>query len=84
MKSAAKNQTGVTLKMNIKIFAGNNLPHDLLLTIIQKTKLKNPFKNNISNHIKFSKAQIYKVVQSGRLLGASLSKLLWQKIFYLH
>ena len=30
--SAAKNQTGVTLRMNIKMFHGDNLPHKLLST----------------------------------------------------
>ena len=35
------NQTGVNLKMNIKIFEGNNSPDELLLTTKQKTKLKN-------------------------------------------
>ena len=29
LKSAAKNQTGVILRMNIKMFNGNNLPHEL-------------------------------------------------------
>ena len=28
LKSSAKNQTGVTLRMNIKMINGNNLPHD--------------------------------------------------------
>ena len=32
IKSTAKNQTGVTLRMNIKIFNENNLPYKLLLT----------------------------------------------------
>ena len=41
LKSAAKNQTGVALRMNIKIFNGNNLPHELSLTTRQKTKLRN-------------------------------------------
>ena len=41
VKSAAKNQTGVALRMNIKIFNGNNLPHELSLTARQKTKLRN-------------------------------------------
>ena len=31
-KFAVINQTGVTLRMNIKMFNGNNLPHKLLLT----------------------------------------------------
>ena len=41
LRSAAKNQTGVTLKMNIKMFNGNNLPHELLLITRQKTKFEN-------------------------------------------
>ena len=30
LKIVAKNQTGVTLRMNIKMFNRNNLPHELL------------------------------------------------------
>ena len=29
LKLVVKNQTGVTLRMNIKVFNGNNLPHEL-------------------------------------------------------
>ena len=58
LKSAIKNQTEVTLRMNIKIFEGNNLPHELLLTTGQKTKLTNAFKKNISTDIKLPKVQI--------------------------
>ena len=36
LKSSVKNQTGVTLRINIKACEGNDLPHKLLLT----TKLK--------------------------------------------
>ena len=36
LKSAVKNQTGVMLRMNIKLFDGNKLPHELLLTTRQK------------------------------------------------
>ena len=32
LKTAAKNQTGVALRINIKMFDRNNLPHELLLT----------------------------------------------------
>ena len=31
LKTAVENQTGVTLRMNIKIFDENYLPHELLL-----------------------------------------------------
>ena len=36
LKSAVKNQTEVTLKMNFKMFNQNNLPNELLLTTRQK------------------------------------------------
>ena len=58
LKTAAKNKTGVTLRMNIKMFNGNNLPHELLLTTRQKNNLRNAFENNISTDVKRSKAQI--------------------------
>ena len=32
LKPTSKNQTGVTLRMNIKMLEGKNLPHKLLLT----------------------------------------------------
>ena len=61
--------------MNIEMFNGNNLPHELLLTTSQKTKLRNAFENNISTDIKLSKDQISKIIQSGGFLGSLLSKL---------
>ena len=48
LKISVKIQTGVTLRMNIKMFNGNKLPHELLLTTRQKTKLRNTFKDNMS------------------------------------
>ena len=75
LKIAVKNQTGVTLRTNIKMFNGNNLPHELLLTTRQTTKLRNAIENNMSTDIKLSKTQIAKIIQSGGFLGALLSKL---------
>ena len=40
LQSAVKNKTGVTLRMSTKMFDGNKLPHELLLTTRQKTKLE--------------------------------------------
>ena len=57
------------------MFNGSNLPHELLLTIRQKTKLINAFENNMSTDIKLSKAQIFKIIQSGGFLGSLLSKI---------
>ena len=74
LKTAVKDKTGTTLRMSLKMFNGNDLPHELLLTTRQKTKLKNAFNNNMSD-LKLSKAQISKIIQSGRFLGSLLSKL---------
>ena len=75
LKTAVKNKTGKTLRINLKMFNENNLPHELLLTTRQKTKLRNAFNNNISTDLKLSKAQISKIIQSGGFLGSLLSKL---------
>ena len=47
LKTAAKNKTGITLRMSLKISDVNNLPHELLLTKRAKTKLRNAFDNNM-------------------------------------
>ena len=36
LKTAVKNKTGTTLRMSLKIFDGNYLPHELLLTTRDK------------------------------------------------
>ena len=75
LKAVAKNKTETTLRMSSKMFDRNDLPHQLLLTTRQKTKLQNAFNNNMSNIIKLSKAQISKIIQSVGFLGSLLSKL---------
>ena len=75
LKSAVKNKQGTTLKMNVKMFIGNNLPHELLLIARQATKLRHAIENNMSTDIKLSKAQISKLIQSGGFVGTLLSKI---------
>ena len=41
----------------------------------KKTKLRNPFNNNLPIDLKLSKAQMSKIIQSGGFLGSLLSKL---------
>ena len=74
LKNAVKNKTGTILRISLKMFNGNDLPHELLLTTRQKTKLRNAFSNNMTDS-KLSKAQISKIIQSGGSLGSLLSKL---------
>ena len=75
LKTAVKDKTGTTLRTSFKMFDGNDLPHELWLTTRQKTKLRNAFNNNLSTELKLSKAQIFKIIQSGGFLELLLSKL---------
>ena len=75
LKIEVKDQTGVTLRMNMKMFNGSILPHELLLTTRQATKQRNTFENNMSTDIKLSKAEISIIIQSGGFLGLLLRKL---------
>ena len=75
LKTAVKDKTGTTLRISLKMFDGNDVPHELLLTTRQRTKLKNAFNDNMSIDLTLSKAQISRIVQSGKFLGSLLSKL---------
>ena len=72
LKTAVKNLGGATLRMDVKMFNGNHLSHELLLTTRQTTKLKSAIESNMSTDIKLSKAQISKIIQSGGCLGRLL------------
>ena len=61
--------------MNIKMLDGDKLPHELLLTARQKTKLRIAFEKNMSADIKLSKMQMSQIIQSGLFLSALLSKI---------
>ena len=57
------------MRISSKIFNGNNLPHELLLTTRQKAKIRNAFNDNMSTDLKLSKAQINKIIQTGEFLN---------------
>ena len=61
--------------MSLKMFDGNDVPHESLLTTRQRKKLKNAFNDNVSTDLTLSKAQSSRIIQSGRVLGSLLSKL---------
>ena len=75
LKTTVKSKTGITLRMSLKMFDRNVLPHELLLTTRQKTSLRNVFNNNVLTDIKLFRAQRSKKIQSGGFLGSLLSKL---------
>ena len=62
--------------MNARMVSASNLPHELLLTTIQTTKLRNAIESNMSTDIKLPKAQISKIIQSSGFLGKLLGPLL--------
>ena len=70
LKNAVKNKAGTTLRMSLKMFNENNLPHEFLLTTRQKANLRNVFNNNMSIGLKVSKTEISKIIQSGGFLGS--------------
>ena len=77
LKTAVKNKLGTTLRISLKMFSGNDFPHQLLLllTTRQKTKVRNAFNNNMPTDLKLSKAKIFKIIQSGGILGSLSSKI---------
>ena len=75
LKKAVKSNEGATLRLGIKNLTKDELPHELLLTTRQNTKLRNAINNNLPTDIKLSKAQIKKLIQSGGFLSKLISKL---------
>ena len=75
LKKAVKSNEGESLRLGIKSFNKDKLPHELLLTTRQNTKLRNAINNNLATDIKLNKTQIKKLIQSRGFLGKLLSKL---------
>ena len=78
LKSAIKNESGVVLRLSSSIIGDDesNFPNKLLLTSRQVANLLKAFANYFSVHIKLSKTQLSKMIQSGRFLCKLLSPLL--------
>ena len=80
LKSAIKNKTDVVLRLSSNMIGNSNdntnFPHELLLTNRQVANLRKAFANHLSTDIKFSKAQLSKMIQSGGFLGKLLGQLL--------
>ena len=75
LKSAVKNKVGTILRLTNKKFEDEELPHELLLTTRQTTKIKNVFANNMSTYIRLSKYQISKITPSRGSFGSWLGNL---------
>ena len=80
LKSAIKNENDVVIRLSLNMICDSNdkgsFPHELLLTNRQASSIRKAFANNSSVDIKFSKAQLSKLIQSGGFLGKLLGPLL--------
>ena len=80
LKSAVTNETEVVIRLSPNMIGESNdqtnFPHELLLTDRQVSSIRKAFANNSSGNIKFSKAQLSKMIQSGGFLGKLLGPLL--------
>ena len=56
LKKTVKSNEGASLRLGIKNFNKDELPHELLLTTRQNTKLRNAINNNLTTDIKLSKS----------------------------
>ena len=80
LKSAIKNENDVVIRLSPSMIGDfndkTNFLHELLLTNRQVSSIHKAFANNSFVDIKFSKAQISKMIQSGGFLGKLLGPLL--------
>ena len=78
LKSAIKNKTEVVLKLSSNMIGDDetDFSHKLLLTNRQVANLCKTFADKSSNDIKWSKTQIFKMLQSEGFLGRLLDPLL--------
>ena len=80
LKSAITNENEVVIRLSPNMIGESNdqtnFPHELLLTDRKVSSILKPFANNSSVDIKFSKAQLSKMIQSGGFLGKLLGPLL--------
>ena len=72
LKSSIKNETEVVLRLSSNIIGNSddetNFSYKLLLANRQVANLLKAFANNSSTHIKLSKTQLSKMIQSGEFL----------------
>ena len=80
LKSVIKNETDVVIRLSPNMIGDSNdrgnFPNELLLTNRQVSSFRKAFTNNSSADIKFSKAQLSKMIQSGGFLDKLLDPLL--------
>ena len=80
LKSAIKNENEVVIRLSLNMISDSNdkgnFPQELLLTNRQVSSIRKAFASNSSVDIKFSKAQLSKMIQSRGFLGKLIGPLL--------
>ena len=80
LKSAIKTENDVVIRLSPSMIGDSNdksnFPHELLLTNRQVSSIRKAFADKSSVNIKFSKAQLSRMIQSGGFLGKLLGPLL--------
>ena len=80
LKSAIKNENDVVIRLSLNMIGGSNdktnFPHEILLINRHVSSIRKALSNNSSVDIKFSKAQLSKMIPSGGFLGKLLGPLL--------
>ena len=80
LKSAIKYENDVVIRLSLSMIGDSNdksnFPHELLLKKRQVSSIRKVFADNSSVDIKFSKAQLSKMIQSGGFLSKLLGPLL--------
>ena len=80
LKSTIKNENDVVIRLSLNMVGDSNdkgnFLHELLLTNRQVSNICKAFANNSSVDIKFSKAQLSKMIQSRGFLGKLLGPLI--------
>ena len=80
LKSAIKNENDVVIRLSPSMIGDSNdksnFPHELLLTNRQVSSIRKAFANKSSVNIKFSKAQLPRMIQSGGFSGKLLGPFL--------
>ena len=69
LKSAIKYKNDAVIRLSLNMIGDSNdkdsFPHELLLTNRHVSSIRKAFANNSSADIKFSNAQLSKIIQSG-------------------
>ena len=68
LKPGAKNKIGTRLRITKRNYNGKDLPHELYPKTRQKTGKRNAFSNDKTTDIKFSEAQLSKMIHWGGFL----------------